>query len=779
MHKTKITRLIIFVFVAGFGGIAAQTILLRELLILFSGNELSIGVIIGSWVIWEAIGAFIGGKCNRKNNPEILVFSVILFSALFPASIYLTRIFKAILSIPAGVGVGLFPVFYSSFLILLPTGILHGFFFTLACSIHNQLTGKGASSVGKVYFYEMLGTIAGGILVSYLFIPYFNSFRVALVVALLSTVSCMIFMLHVIKENKTGQSAGRKTGLFLFTLLLSVFTFIALLYDIDDTLHSASIKKQWPQQNVVLYENSVYQNIVVVKNDDQYTFFTDGIPFITTPVPDIVFVEEFAHFPLLTHPHPENVLILGGGAGGLINEILKHSTVKKIDYVEIDPALLTTIKKFSTPLTETELNNPLVRLHYTDGKMFLKETKDKYDIVFIGLPPPSTLQTNRFYTQEFFTMVRSILKTNGILALTMPGSLTYYSSELKELNTSIIETLKSVFEYTFVLPGDYNLLLASNSDIVTVISPSLLYKSLSQQHIETKLITLPHLNYRFEKRWQDWFASTLKGTRAADGSKASVNRDFSPKGLYYTIAYQNLLFSPSLKPVFDAVERINFTSVLIFITAVFLLFLLLRKRYTYIGIPYAITATGFTVMVFELVLMFGFQIFYGYVFYEIGILITIFMGGMAAGSLIVTYRDRWIGAQGLSLMKVLDASMVMFSLLLVLIFSFHEKLSSISPVAIRLIFYILLIISGFFAGMQFPLSNAIYLSRTGPEGSDDARPVGRTAGMLYGADLAGGWLGGIIGGLIVLPVLGLLQGCLLLAVLKATSLILLYTFPRK
>jgi spermidine synthase len=51
--------------------------------------------------------------------------------------------------------------------------------------------------------------------------------------------------------------------------------------------------------------------------------------------------------------------------------------------------------------------------------------------------------------------------------------------------------------------------------------------------------------------------------------------------------------------------------------------------------------------------------------------------------------------------------------------------------------------------------------------------------MLYGADLVGGWLGGIIGGFIVLPMLGLIQGCLLLAVLKATSLILLYTFPKK
>ena len=133
MHNTKISPFIILVFAAGFGGIVAQTILLRELLVLFSGNEYSIGIIISAWVISESIGAYTGGKFNKTFNPEILTYSVLLFSIIFPICIYLTRIFKSLLDIPPGIGVGMVSILYYSVIILCPIGLVHGFFFTVAC----------------------------------------------------------------------------------------------------------------------------------------------------------------------------------------------------------------------------------------------------------------------------------------------------------------------------------------------------------------------------------------------------------------------------------------------------------------------------------------------------------------------------------------------------------------------------------------------------------------------------------------------------------------------
>jgi spermidine synthase len=85
---------------------------------------------------------------------------------------------------------------------------------------------------------------------------------------------------------------------------------------------------------------------------------------------------------MLSHERPESVLILSGGAGGMIHEVLKYP-VKQVHYVELDPLLLTLIHQFPTPLTRSELSDPRVVIHYTDGRVFLKRTAERFDVVFV------------------------------------------------------------------------------------------------------------------------------------------------------------------------------------------------------------------------------------------------------------------------------------------------------------------------------------------------------------------------------------------------------------
>ncbi|MCX5807359.1 MAG: methyltransferase [Proteobacteria bacterium] len=754
MFNRKLSYFITLLLVGGIGGIIAQTVLLRELLILFSGNEFSIGVIIGSWVIWEAIGSFFGGRLNKNNSMKALILSIILFSVSFPVSIYVTRIFKTVAGIDPGVGIGLLPTFYFSVIIFLPTGFLHGLFFTSACSTHNEITGEGAVSTGKVYFIEMLGTIVGGLTVNYLLIIYYNSFQIAIGVTIVSTLVCSFF------SFSTGLSKNR----IITTLSICLFIVSGVLLAGNGTekINNLALKKQWPDQNMIYYGNSHYQNIVVTQNDSQYTFFSNGIPALTTPIPDITFVEEFVHFPMLAHPLPENILIIGAGAGGIINELLKYPSVKNIDYVERDPMLLTVIRIFSTPLTQRELNNPLVNLYYIDGKRFLTEMAKKYDMIFLGLPPPYTLQTNRFFTKEFFAAAKARLNDNGIFTITLTGSLTYYSKELKELNVSIIHTIKTVFSHVYILPGDFNLFMASEAPEIALISPALLYGRLKEYGIKTYLITLSHLNYRFKENWRNWFQSNIEGTTA------SLNKDFSPKGLFYHVTYINLLFSPYLKTFFDFVKRINIIVSIVFVASLFLTFFLLQRKYSGAAIIYTIATTGFTAMILELILLFSFQIFYGYIFHEIGILITAFMVGMATGSLIVILFLDHIKKTFLTFIYT-EAIIALFCFILFLVFLFLDSAITFSPLFIRAMFFFFLFISGALAGMEFPLANKVYHTIS----------VGRTAGVLYGADLLGGWIGGITGGVILLPVLGLLNGCIVLITLKISSLVLLLTTYKK
>ncbi len=795
--------LIVAIGVTGFGGIVAQILLLRELLVTFYGNELSIGIILANWLILEAFGCFFLGKRieRLKKKVEAFVTLQLIFSLSLPIAIYLTRILKELMGVTLGEGLGLWPILYGSFLVLLPVSLPHGALFTFACKLYSSLSsargkslsvrqaggsGEDASSIGKVYIYETLGTIAGGVAFTYLLIPYFHSLQIALAVALLSLIPCLFLLIPLWRKRQVATNL-----LSVLSILLLLLSASLLFSPAAETIHRLSLRRQWRGQELLHYQNSIYGNVAVTRRAEQYTFFSDGIPIITTPVPDITFAEEFVHLPLLSHPQPKEVLVIGGGAGGVINEILKHP-VDRVDYVELDPLLLKVVEGFPTPLTQAELSNPKVKIKYIDGRLFVKKTSHKYDLLLVGLSEPSDLQVNRFFTQEFFSLVKERLKKKGILVIGLPGSLAYLSEELKNLNGCILSTLKSTYPYVRVIPGDStNLYLASTFPGVSLINPALLNLRLKKRALKLSLLTSGHIEYRLHPRWRDWFLKSLKG------SSERLNRDFQPLGVFYSISYWNALFSPYLRGLFRRLERVNLSLFIYLLSLSTLLFLLLRirfKKLVRMSIPLCIATTGFAGMIFDLGLIFAFQILYGYVYHWIGLLITAFMVGVAVGSLRMTSFLERIERDFISFIR-LELAIILFSGILPLIFL------KFSPYLI--VFLILSFISGLLVGAEFPLANKLQLhphpslphqgggskpfSSSPLEGvhpPDYRRGEGRstlsgTAGTLYASDLLGGWIGGILGGVVLLSVLGLFGTCMVVVTLKASSLLILITSPEK
>ena len=758
--------LIIALLVMGASGIVGQILLLRELLITFHGNELSIGIILANWLILEAFGSFFLGKQAERLKRPIYGFVVfqIIFSISLPGAIYLSRVLIDIIGATVGEGLGLTTMLYSSFFILLPVSISHGALFTFGCKAYSLYYKQNATSIGRVYIYETFGTIVGGVAFTYLLITYFHSLQIVLGVSFVNFIICVFLLYPSLKETKLLSPKILVFLSLIFLLLTGFLTFGSG----TDKIHWLSIRKQWKSQDVVHYQNSIYGNIVVIRRGEQYTFFSDGIPVITTPTPDITIMEEFVHLPMLSHPKPEEILVISGGVGGVINEILKHP-VERIDYVELDPLLLEVIDKFHTTLTEAEINDKKVNIIYIDGRLFIKKTSNKYDVILSGLSNPSDLQINRLFTKEFFSLVKSRLKEGGIIVISLPGSLTYLSDELRNLNKCIINTLESIFPYIMIIPGDgINIFLASDSESISLIGDVKLTKRLNERNLDVALITPEHIEYKLHPRWLAWFLKSL------EGGTEKINRDFKPLGLFYSISYWNALFAPSIRGLFNRFEKINLRQFIIAFFVFTILFLVIChkiKRLSWASIPFCIGTTGFAAMIFQLTLIFTFQVLYGYVFYWIGILVTAFMVGVAIGSLRMTLILKHI-KNPFTLFIKLEIVIIIFSGILPLIFF------TLSPyldrpvvfILLQIVFLILSLISGVFVGAEFPLANKVYLKK-------DSKISG-TAGLLYASDLLGGWIGGIIGGIILLPILGLLNTCIVVLVLKVSSLIILSTSTR-
>jgi spermidine synthase len=763
MRKEK--NLVATLILMGASGIIAQILLLRELLIYFHGNELSIGIILANWLLLESAGAFLLGKQIDKTRQkiELFILATLLLAVFLPVSVYLSRILKDLLAGSPGEAAGIARIFYCSFLVLLPVSLIHGGLFTFGCKIHSlhptKDTDGSASSIGKVYIYETIGTIIGGVCLTFLLIPYFNSFHIAFSVSLLNIIACILIGVSFWKGDFSGSRRFiMPASVLLFAACAGIMASPAI-----DTIHMHSLRNRWPGQEVVYYKNSIYGNVAVAESRGQYTFFSDGTPVITVPTPDIISKEEFVHFPMLFHPRPKDILIISGGAGGIINETLKHN-IERIDYVELDPLILKAVKKFPAGMTEKELSHPKVNIEYIDGKVFIKITPLRYDVIFIGLDDPSSLSVNRLFTQEFFLLLAGRLNPGGIIAFRLPGSVTYIGDEMKNLNACVLNALKNTFKYIEIIPGDgANIYMASASSLLAATDKEILVKRFEQRDIKARLMGPFHIEYKLQAQWIDWFLDSL------EGSTKQSNQDFRPLGAFFSLSYWNAMLSPGTRGFFRVFEKLTLEFFIFILIGLFALagcVLFMSRHPVRISLPISVAATGFSGMLFDLIIIFSFQIIYGYVFYWLGLLVSVFMAGTLAGSVWVTRNLNDIKNEFRFFLKT-EAAIIIFALVLPVLISAYgyEQQGVLSLLDFKITFLAISMISGFLIGIQFPLANKIHLAK-------NQSGLSETAGLLYGADLLGGWASGMIGGIILLPVLGVFNSCLVIALLKLATFIL-------
>jgi spermidine synthase len=254
-----------------------------------------------------------------------------------------------------------------------------------------------------------------------------------------------------------------------------------------------------------------------------------------------------------------------------------------------------------------------------------------------------------------------------------------------------------------------------------------------------------------------------------EGATEEINHDFRPKGFFYSLAYWNAMFSPYLSDFFVWLEGLGLSLFAMVIAACTAILLALRwraVRLRRLSIPYSIATTGFAGMAFDLLLIFAFQVLFGFVFHWVGLLVAAFMGGVGAGGFVMTALLPRIKNNRALFIK-LEMAVGIFALLLPLVILAVVPYLGNAAVFVlaQLLFLLLSFIAGALIGLKFPLANRMYLGHS-PN-------LSRTAGLLYSADLMGGWAGGIIAAVVLLPVLGLVGTSLVVVMIKASSLIML------
>ncbi len=159
---------------------------------------------------------------------------------------------------------------------------------------------------------------------------------------------------------------------------------------------------------------SEFQDVAVV---DSYEFgrmlVLDGV-FQTSIFDEFVYHEMIAHVPLLTHPAPKKVLVIGGGDGGTVREVVKHSQVEKAEMVEIDGVVVDVCKKYLPEISEALINNhPKLELKIGDGIKHMAESENQYDVIIVDCSDPIGPGEGLF-THAFYENVFKALKKDGL-----------------------------------------------------------------------------------------------------------------------------------------------------------------------------------------------------------------------------------------------------------------------------------------------------------------------------------------------------------------------------
>ncbi|NOT64409.1 MAG: polyamine aminopropyltransferase [Acidobacteria bacterium] len=319
------------------------------------------------------------------------------------------------------------PVLYA---LVIAIGTLVGLELPLLMRIlENQLEFK--ELVARVLTFDYIGALAASLLFPLLFVPKLGLVRTSLVFGLLNAAVALwgTWLLRpLLKGSVTGLRIRSVTVIAL--LLVGVWQAERLTQLAEEDLYNG---------RVIYARTTSYQRIIVTRGRSGFQLFLNGnLQFNST--------DEYRYHEALVHPamqladQPQRILVLGGGDGLAVREILKHASVKSVTLVDIDPAMTDLARNF-VPLRELNqqsLSDPRIAIVNQDAMTWLAHSRETFDAVLIDFPDPDNFALGKLYTTHFYEKLKQRLTPTATVGLQCTSPLLARSSYW-----CIIRTLES------------------------------------------------------------------------------------------------------------------------------------------------------------------------------------------------------------------------------------------------------------------------------------------------------------------------------------------------
>ena len=670
-----------------------QLVILREFTFSIAKNELSFVIAIGLWLVFCSLGSLAGKRklfIRRK-------YLGLAFSLVFCLSVLAIHTVKSFFGLAYYELPSFAFVLAASFLLIGPLSFLTGYGFSLFSKEHLANKPQDKKTFAKFFIFEGLGFFIGGFSFTFFLAGYTNPFIFSFLALLLK----------------------RKTLSFLSIAglgLVFVLGFPALL------------EREFDQAQILRFQGSGYGPVILAQNYGVESLYANGSLVSTSE--DTPGIESFIHTSISSVESPKVILFIGPYFGGQIDEILKHNP-ENLDLLDINP-VISAWSKDKAP------NNPKLNFITTDPRLYLKTSEKTYDCIIMSMPAPASLVFNRYFSYQFFELIKKRLRPQGVFSFFIPSKRDILSPNFVKFNSCIINTVDKAFSHRLLIPGDSMIVLAASDNI----SRQKIISNFQAKNSNTDYFTGYHLADSLDPARKAYIENNIN-------KEIRVNSDFYPLGFLYYLLLQEAKFYPGF--------LINVRDWSRVILAVFVLLVLGSYSFRFssrqVSLLFGMAAVGFVSIGLNAVIFLLFQTYSGALFWKLGILTGLFMLALSLGAYLANLPElKYISRKSFFIIYHLLWLGVLLSLFLAL-----RVINS------EIVFYAYSCVCGLLTGAAYPL----FAKKLA--GLNIRKET--VAINIYSADLAGAFLGTIILSIFLIPFLGMKAGLLALIFLSFIAIL--------
>lgn len=678
-----------------------QLVILREFSFSIAKNELTFVVAAGFWIIFCSLGSLI--KPLKKFN-KIPV--CVLASLSFYLSLCLIHLAKSLIGLKYYETTSLGFVLFLSIVLIGPTAFIIGLAFRNFVEEYIKNNPSQKDVYAKFFAFEAIGFFLGGMAFTFYFINYTNP----LIFSLLPLI--------LLPDIKNRYEKILAACLIIIIAIISVISFNSILGN------------EFANAKILANFGSGYGPVIITHKAGATTVFFAGSALATSE--DKSTNEEFMHMSLsATKPLVnKDILFIGAALSGQIEEIAKYK-LNSLDCLQINP-LISRLAKNKLP---GKLKNE-VNFITDDPRLYLKNVNKQYDAILMNMPAPTNLALNRYFTKEFFKLINGRLKPQGIFSFTIPSKREILSPQFIRFNSSIINAVDKVFSNKLIIPSDAMIIIASDKQKINDYD---LFENFVKTNPKTEFFTIYHFKDYLDPSIRNYVLGLLD-------KKITANADLAPSGFLNYLILEQIKFYPALKINFKKI-RSGIVAFLLFFAVLIITFGYLSKKTSCL---LNIGIIGFTSISFSSIIFVLFQLYCGALFWKLGLLIALFMAGVAIG----TFLINTIKTNRINLLCGLYFSWMMIIFILFLYLKIIARFGYA-----EFIFYLFALKCGFLTGSFYPL-----LAQNLLENKFDGKKIATT---IYSSDLIGAFLGTLASGILLIPFLGISYSLLTLIFLNA------------